>query len=70
MILEITEDKAQWADRLQELSVEEKGKEWSTNNPRKPFLFPTTKKIVFPAEQIKYRKGLPTIALDIVLGGP
>lgn len=32
--------------------------------------FSPLQKIVFPAEQIKYRKGLPTIALDIVLGGP
>lgn len=32
--------------------------------------FSPLQKITFPAAHIKYRKGLPTVALDIVLGGP
>lgn len=42
-------------------------------DPRRHCPFPTTKKKknpAFPATQIKYGKGLPTVALDIVLGGP
>lgn len=43
-------------------------------NPRRHFPFPTLKtKLInnaFPATQIKCGKGLPTVALDLVLGGP
>lgn len=39
------------------------------NIPEDISFFPL-QKIAFPAAQIKYRKGLPMVALDIVLGGP
>lgn len=64
--LEIPEDKAQWADNLQELSVEEKGKEWNRKKIPEDISFSPLQKIAFPAVQIKYGKGLPMVALGII----
>lgn len=69
---EIPKDRAQRAGPLQSSARREEGSN-EAQRSQKTLPIPHYKKKknpAFPATQIKYGKGLPTVALDIVLGGP